>query len=517
MAPKSLVRRSFLLSLVSGALPAESASSGSLQDCLQNAQATVFYPQSTGYNDTAKSQNTNYDYQPAAILQPNSTEETAAIVKCVVAENGATKLSSFGGGHGYASYALGGTDGFVVIDASKLQDVELNEGAGTVTVGAGQKLGPVAISIGAKGYGLPHGTCPSVGVVGHSLGGGWGFSSRRWGWLLDRIVFLTIVDAKGNIRDISPSSKGADEDLWWAMRGAGANNFGVVTSSTFKVEQAPAQSVNFKTIFQTNEECAEALVGYQEMGLDLADVNGLSSKFGAQLLLYGEGGGDPGACHLIGQYLGPLNEFLVVKKKIVAKFEGRGIKIGQFINTEFPSWVETLTDLMGSLNAPPTKVPYYAKSVIDDGSPEYSKESALAITRAVQKVVGLHNTGTSISFDLNGPGSGTNAKQPNGDSAFAIAGHRKALFLSQVYVNGYPGFDQPQQQEAVNQAVDGIVDAVKAANPSDTWQAYVNYVDPRLEDWAQEYYGQALPRLKSIKKAEDPTTVFDYPQGLAHA
>ena len=506
-----------MLGLATNVLSAEQAASDSLQDCLQKAQATVFYPQSEGYGSTAKSQNTNYNYQPAAILQPNSTEETAAIVKCVVAEQGTTKLSSFGGGHGYASYALGGNDGFVVIDASKLQDIELDEAGSTVTVGAGTKIGPVAQRIGEKGFGLPHGTCSSVGVIGHSLGGGWGFSSRKWGWLLDHIVFLTLVDAKGEIRDIFPSSTGADADLWWAMRGAGANNFGVVTSITFNVEQAPAKSINYKTIFQTNEECAEALVGFQEMGLYPADVYGLSSKLGAQLLMYGEGGSDPGACRFIGQYLGPLEEFLEIKKKIVDDFEGRGITVGEFNNTESSSWVETLTALMGDLNAPPTKVPYYAKSLMDDGSPGYSKESALAIAAAVQKTVGLHGTGTSLSFDLDGVGSGTNAQQPHGDSAFAVAGHRQALFLSQIYVNGYPGFDKPQEQEEVNRAVDGVVDAVKAANPDDTWQAYVNYVDPRLQDWAQQYYGQALNRLKSIKKTEDPNAVYDYPQGLAHA
>ena len=253
------------------------------------------------------------------------------------------------------------------------------------------------------------------------------------------------------------------------------------------------------------------------MGLYPADVNGLSSKLGAQLLMYGEGGSDPGACRFIGQYLGPLEEFLEIKKKIVDDFEGRGITVGEFNNTESSSWVETLTALMGDLNAPPTKVPYYAKSLMDDGSPGYSKESALAIAAAVQKTVGLHGTGTSLSFDLDGVGSGTNAQQPHGDSAFAVAGHRQALFLSQIYVNGYPGFDKPQEQEEVNRAVDGVVDAVKAANPDDTWQAYVNYVDPRLQDWAQQYYGQALNRLKSIKKTEDPNAVYDYPQGLAHA
>ncbi|CAK3922906.1 FAD FMN-containing dehydrogenase [Lecanosticta acicola] len=509
-----------------------------LKDCLAKAGARAIYPDSdadAGADGSAgsagdgggngspaagfpRSQNTNYHYTPAVVVQPTSAQEVAAVVQAVAQCAGAGfRLSSFGGGHGYASYALGGHDGYVIIDSSGMKKIHLDPVKKIVTADMGVRIGPLAQEIGKKGFGLPHGTCPSVGLAGHSLSGGWGFSSRKWGWLMDHVVSLVYVDAEGKIKEVSQASKGPDAEIWWAMRGAGANNFGVVTSFALSVVDAPAKAVNYKTIFKTNDDCAAALLSLQELGSKAAS---LPPELGAQLLIYGEGSpGDPGAGSFSGQYLGPQSQFQPVQQRMLQSLKAHGVntQAADWNVTEKTGWVETLTDLMGNLDAPPDVVPYYAQSLMDDGSPGYTQESAQRIVKAIQATVKVEDTSTSLSFDLNGPGAATNSPDPYGDSSLGAAGHRKALFLSQLYNYGTPGFDKPQAQKRVFDAMDGVSSAVRAAKPGARWGSYVNYIDPRLQDFGRAYYGPGLERLKSIKKQVDPKTIFDFPQGLAHA
>jgi hypothetical protein len=331
---------------------------------------------------------------------------------------------------------------------------------------------------------------------------------------------MTLVDPTGGIRELSETSTGTDADLWWALRGAGANNFGVVTDLTFALEDAPAQSVNWKTTFATNEECAKVLDTITALGVrDATSSSALPEKLGLQLLGYGVGTGNPGACTLSGQFLGPMSDFRHAESILAAELKTRNVVVTeQFNATEFPSWVETLTGLMGNLTGPTVRIAKYSQSLLDDGDPQYSQSGgASSIFHAVQKTVGVADTVTSISFDLNGPVARTNIEQPHGSSAFAAGGNRHALFLNQINTVNYPGFNDTAAQERVNAVVDNLTATVKRNDVQGTWGAYVNYIDPRLQNWAEAYYGAGLGRLKLLKQQIDPWTVFDYPQGLARA
>ena len=76
-----------------------------------------------------------------------------------------------GGGHNYAAYSYTGD---VVILSNSMTDTTFDDTKKQVSAQFGQKIGPLAKAMASKGYGLPHGQCASVGVAGHSLGGGWG-------------------------------------------------------------------------------------------------------------------------------------------------------------------------------------------------------------------------------------------------------------------------------------------------------------------------------------------------------
>jgi hypothetical protein len=251
------------------------------------------------------------------------------------------------------------------------------------------------------------------------------------------------------------------------------------------------------------------------LGLLQEEDGGLAKELGGEILMYGENSGNDGACSFTGQYIGSKTDFQAVKKILNDNLANRGVTAQSATATEFDDWVSALTDIMGDLLAPKVYEAYYAQSIMDDGAPGYTSTSAEAIISAVQDAVGVEGSGNSISFDLNGPVSLTNADSPYGNMSFV---HRHSLFFSQIYSYGFPGFDNATARADALSKISAITDAVKDAKPNGTdWRAYQNYIDPYLSDFGSAYYGDALTQLKSIKASVDPNTIFDFAQGLAHA
>ena len=112
-------------------------------------------------------------------------------------------------------------------------------GTSTVTIGAGCRLGEVISTLGAINYAIPTGTCPSVGLTGLALGGGIGLLARAYGLTSDSIISMTVMLADGTIVDVTQDTY---PDLFWALRGAGANAFGIVIDFTFTMYYIPTVS-----------------------------------------------------------------------------------------------------------------------------------------------------------------------------------------------------------------------------------------------------------------------------------
>ena len=130
------------------------------------------------------------------------------------------------GGHSYAGWSS--TSG-LIIDVTRMSGV--NVSGSTATVGAGTRLIDFYNGLAAHGRGVPGGSCPTVGIAGLTLGGGVGVVSRAYGLTSDNVQSLQIVTADGQVRTCSSSQ---NSDLFWACRGGGGGNFGVVTSFTFR-------------------------------------------------------------------------------------------------------------------------------------------------------------------------------------------------------------------------------------------------------------------------------------------
>lgn len=136
------------------------------------------------------------------------------------------------GGHSTTGYCL--VDGGLVIDISRINDIHVDLGAMTITVGAGANFHKVNAILESHGVHVPGGGCPDVGVAGYMQGGGYGFTSRMFGINCDNVLQVRIMLADGCI--VSANSV-EHADLYWAVRGGTGNNFGVVLEITYQVRR----------------------------------------------------------------------------------------------------------------------------------------------------------------------------------------------------------------------------------------------------------------------------------------
>jgi FAD/FMN-containing dehydrogenase len=164
---------------------------------------------------------------PALIVQPTSAHDVAAAVR--FAHELGLLLSIKGGGHNIAGTAI--AERGLTLDLSRMRYVNVDPDARLAHVGPGCLLKDVDQATQEHGLATVLGFISEVGVAGLTLGGGLGYLTRRFGWTVDNLEEVEIVTADSRIRR---ASREEHPDLFWAIRGAGAN-LGVVTSFTFRL------------------------------------------------------------------------------------------------------------------------------------------------------------------------------------------------------------------------------------------------------------------------------------------
>jgi hypothetical protein len=133
------------------------------------------------------------------------------------------------GGHCYEGFSQSSS---VVIDTRMISTVTVDTKTNTASIGAGASLGEVYKAIAPHGLALPAGSCPTVGVSGHVLGGGFGWLGRRYGLACDNLLSVDLVDPQG--KQVHADAK-QNADLFWACRGGGGGSFGVATGYRFQL------------------------------------------------------------------------------------------------------------------------------------------------------------------------------------------------------------------------------------------------------------------------------------------
>ncbi len=178
--------------------------------------------------DTARTVwNGTVDRRPALIARCLTEGDVQAAVRFASAHR--MLLSIRAGGHHIAGNAV--AEGGLMIDLSGMKSVSVDGAKRTARVAAGALLADFDREAQAHGLATPLGINSTTGVAGLTLGGGFGWLTRRHGMTVDNLLSARVVTADGEVRRVSSTS---EPDLFWALRGGGGN-FGVVTEFEFQL------------------------------------------------------------------------------------------------------------------------------------------------------------------------------------------------------------------------------------------------------------------------------------------
>jgi FAD/FMN-containing dehydrogenase len=479
----ALGRREFLGEAVAGmvalALPGETPQAAALPPraarALRSAvRGPVLFPRSPGYDAERLVYNTRFDgVRPDAVVQPLDTRDVQAVVRW--ANRFGVHVVARSGGHSYAGYST--TANGVVVDLGRFRGIRVANGR--ATVGAGARLIDVYARLARRGLIVPAGSCPSVGIGGLALGGGHGLSGRRFGLTADNLLAATIVTADGRARRVDGDT---NEDLYWACRGGGGGNFGIVTSLTLQAHRARGASWFFVRFPWS--QASEALAAWQRFAPGAPPA--LTSIFS----LGTSGGSGTPSVTAVGQHYGSESALRNLIRPL-SRVSGAAVSVGS------GSTMELVRRWAGSSQ----RARFRAKSdYFDEPLPARARE---IMTEWIERRERAPSQGSGALL-LDAYGGAINRPRPDA-TAFV---HRDALFSLQ-YLTYFGGSGR-----AADRWLGGVW---RALRPYASGRAYQNYIDPQLAGWQRAYYGSNLARLREIKRQVDPDFSFRFRQAIPPA
>jgi FAD/FMN-containing dehydrogenase len=413
------------------------------------------------------------------------------------------KFAARSGGHSYAGYS---SSTGLIIDVENLKGVQVS--GSTANVGAGTRLIDFYSELAAKGRAIPGGSCPTVGIAGLVMGGGVGVTARAYGLTCDKLTSLNIITADGQALTASPSSH---SDLYWACRGGGGGNFGIATWFQFETVPAPSPVLFFLT--WPWSKAAKVIAGWQSWAPNAPDALWSNLHLSANI------GGRTPTIQVGGCYLGSITGAHNLIEQLYAKVGSPPPSSGYFLNQY--SFLNAMLFEAGCKHGlTACHLPWYQSGGTLTRQPELAKSdyisrplssagiaTLLREVTALQSVRGVPGGVGGIAFDA--LGGAVNRVSPTA-TAFV---HRNALFGAQYttgWKNGAPAAE-------VNNQHAWLRSFWTSMRPYVNGQAYQNYIDPDLTNWAQAYYAQNYPRLQTVKRTYDPTRLFNFPQAIVPA
>lgn len=459
-----------------------------LQACLATGGARTAFPGSSDYNNAKFDFNLRNLYNPAAFVFPTTVAQVQNAVSCSIQVG--VGIVPRGGGHSFEDYSLGGRDGVLVVDMTGFKQLTYNKAAKTAIVGAGWRLGPLYLALWNAGkVTIPAGNCPTVGVAGHALGGGWGFSSRKFGLVSDNILEAQLVTANGTLVTANANQ---NSDLFFALRGAGATSYGIVTQFTFRMNDVSAPVTHFKYSWTNNKA-----VQFQSFKAFQTWAVNVPAEISASYYM------DPsGQSWLEGTYLGPQSSLAPLVQPFLSAAAANPTTSVQQLN-----WIQLIlvnagylsTDDPNTLNNVPFPTNTFKAKSIYVNAPGLSDAGINAMINAMR--AGPNNNAYFI-YDLYGSQSAINKVAP-GASAFV---HRSSLYSIQMVAY----WSNANGALASTNYVGSYWNTVQQY--AATGAAYQNYIDRDMP--LSAYYGSNLNALIADKKKWDPRNIFNFPQSI---
>ena len=453
----------------------------------------VLFPRSRGYGGARLVYNSRFaGVRPEAVVEPRDTRDVQAVVRW--AERFNVRLVARSGGHSYAGYSTIANG--VVVDLSRLRAVRVS--GGRATIGAGAQLIDVQRRLTSRGVSVPSGSCPSVGIAGLTLGGGHGLAGRRFGLTSDNLLAATIVTADGRARQVDAST---EPDLFWACRGGGGGNFGIVTSLTLQTHRA--RGASWFLVSWPWSAASEAFAAWQAFAPHAPD--NLTSIFS----LGTTGGAGPPRVSALGQFFGSEAALRRLVRPLT-RVGGARLSVGS--SSYFAlvlRWAGCLGEGYRACHtrgtSPGGRLPreaFFAKSdYFDRPVPVRGRQAMINWIERRQRRPSLGSG--ALLFDAYGGAY----NRPAADATAFV--HRDMLFSLQ-----YLAYFGGGGRQASNAWINGVW---RALRPYASGQAYQNYIDAQLRGWPAAYYGSNLARLRQVKQQVDPDFRFRFRQAIPPA
>ncbi len=441
-----------------------------------------------GYLQVLEIDNGRIDQRPSLVVVVNSVADVVLAMQ--FAQRHDLPLTVKGGGHSANGYCL--NTGGVVVDLQLLNQIALDARTDTVRVQMGARWNDVYLYLMAHGNGLIPigGGCPTVGIPGFMLGGGYSFVSRSYGLSIDNLLSVTLVTADGTVRRLSEASTSPeDRDLWWACRGGGGGNFGIAVEMEIRVHQPRTKNM---FMAQLRYHAAQA---HDVLGL----YNEWVETVPKELAAYG----------IWGYFPDPAN-FSATPRNI-EQFGFTVVYNGEV--SEGVSLIEPLlkhNPLSAQLNrlTLPEFEEINGRTTLVANRQAYIRAGMMAprsMTPAAIDILSRYmaSSPSQSTFMVWTHAGGAIDDVARDATAFW---HRGARFMPELKAI----WDTPAQARA---NIEWAWNFYNDLEPH-LIGSYVNYIDPLLPQWPKKYYGDNYARLLEIKKRCDPKNFFRFQQGV---
>jgi FAD/FMN-containing dehydrogenase len=452
---------------------------GQVEELGRDFEGEILVPTDGGYDSARKIWNAMIDKRPAVIARCASTADVVRGVK--FAQEHQLVLAVRGGGHNIAGSAL--CDGGIVVDLSQMKAASVDPVARRATIEAGATLADLDAATQAHGLATPVGINSTTGIAGLTLGGGFGWLSRKHGLTVDNLESVEVVTATGAVIRATATEH---PDLFWAVRGGGGN-FGVVTRFEFRLHPVGPDLLSGLIVYPF-ADAKSVLQQYRDFAMKApdeltvwvvmrkapplpflpAEVHG--KEVVVLAFLYA---GDPAQGEAI---IEPLRRF--------------GTPAGAHVGVQpFTAWQQAFDPLLtpGARN--------YWKShnftTLDDG----------LLDVLIESIGTLPSPHCEIFIASLG---GATSRQRADSSAY---GQRDAQFLMNVHGR----WESPAEDQ---RCVSWSRELFQAAAPFASGGVYINFMTAEESDRVRAAYGGNYDRLARVKQQYDPGNLFRTNQNI---
>lgn len=453
-----------------------------IEELKGNFGGTILLPGDNAYESARKIWNAMIDRHPILIARCATTSDVVRAVN--LARDNGLVLAVRGGGHNIAGNAM--CDGGIVIDLSQMKAASVDPEARHATIEGGATLADLDAATLAHGLATPLGINSTTGVAGLTLGGGFGWLSRKHGMTIDNLESAEVVTAAGEVVRASPTEH---PDLFWAIRG-GSGNFGVVTRFEFRLHPVGPDLLSGLIIYPISE-AKTVLQQYREFMANAPDelsVWPVLRQAPPLPFLPPEVHGK-GIIALALLYAGDPKQ----GEPLIAPLRTFGTPLGEHVGIQpYTAWQQAFDPLL------------------TPGARNYWKSHNLSTLKdeLFDAVIDFVNRLPSPQCEIFFGAIGGATTRPAPDSA-AYA-HRDTLFVMNVHGR----WDDPADDK---RCIGWARDFFEASAPFASGGVYVNFLTADEVDRVRTAYGPNYDRLARVKRKYDPDNLFRMNQNIKPA